>query len=184
MLYPKLLQLDVTGLPDRWVTWQEAACAYALDRVCYELGDRHITLRGGMRDGVRSTLDVSTIYATRDRSRRRWDAVPYSRRAVQARDFMTCMYCGEVFPERALTIDHIVPRAMMGPSTFMNTCAACLDCNSKKGCRTPEMAGMVLLAAPYVPSHFEALILSNRHILGDQMSYLRQGLPANSRLLQ
>lgn len=65
----------------------------------------------------------------------------------------------------------------------MNNCAACKPCNARKGCRSLEMAGMPLLATPYVPSRFEAMILANRNILADQMNYLRQGLPSTSRLL-
>ena len=32
---------------------------------------------------------------------------------------------------------------------------------------------MSLLAVPYVPNRAEGLILENRHILGDQMEFLR-----------
>lgn len=182
MRLPMMLQLDVTGMPDRWATWQQAACAYALDRVCYELGGEHFTLRGGMRNGVRTTLRISTIFATRERNRAPFGAVPYSRRAVLARDGM-CMYCGETNP-RLLNVDHLEPAARGGPSSFMNTVAACLDCNSFKGCRSPEEAGLTLLATPYIPSRFEALILANRTMLEDQGAYLRGRLPSTSRLLQ
>ena len=41
---------------------------------------------------------------------------------------------------------------------------------------------MPLLAVPYRPSWVEHLILSNRHILADQMAFLRNQLPKNARL--
>jgi hypothetical protein len=47
-----------------------------------------------------------------------------------------------------LTIDHIVPRSRGGRTTPENLCAACFDCNQRKGDRTPEEARMPLLANP------------------------------------
>jgi hypothetical protein len=42
---------------------------------------------------------------------------------------------------------------------------------------------MELLYLPYVPSHFENMILQNRNILADQMEYLIAGVPKHSRIL-
>jgi len=41
-----------------------------------------------------------------------------------------------------------------------------------------------LLYAPYIPDRAEALILSNRRILADQMEFLVAHLPKHSRVLQ
>ena len=43
-----------------------------------------------------------------------------------------CHYCGNRFPARALTMDHIVPIIRGGKSTKGNVVAACKDCNTKK----------------------------------------------------
>jgi hypothetical protein len=43
---------------------------------------------------------------------------------------------------------------------------------------------MELLYAPYVPNRAEYLILTNRRILADQMEFLAQHVPAQSRLRQ
>jgi hypothetical protein len=51
----------------------------------------------------------------------------------------------------------------------------------KKGSRTPQQAGMPLLAVPYRPSWVEHLILSNRNILADQMEFLVSHLPRERR---
>jgi hypothetical protein len=40
---------------------------------------------------------------------------------------------------------------------------------------------MPLLAVPYRPSWVEHLILSNRHILADQMAFLKSHLPKRAR---
>ncbi|MGH8078996.1 MAG: HNH endonuclease, partial [Lysobacter sp.] len=39
-----------------------------------------------------------------------------------------------------------------------------------------------LLAVPYRPSWVEHLILSNRNILADQMTFLKNQLPKNARI--
>ena len=43
------------------------------------------------------------------------------------------------------------------------------------------ITGMALLYTPYVPNKAEFLILSNRNILADQMDFLLQHLPQQSR---
>jgi 5-methylcytosine-specific restriction endonuclease McrA len=63
----------------------------------------------------------------------------------------------------------------------MNVVTACRSCNQRKSGRTPDQAGMELLYAPYVPNKAEYLILSNRHILADQMDFLVRHVTVNSR---
>jgi 5-methylcytosine-specific restriction enzyme A len=43
-----------------------------------------------------------------------------------------CHYCGEPFPPKELTMDHIVPLIRGGRSTRGNVAAACKGCNNKK----------------------------------------------------
>jgi 5-methylcytosine-specific restriction endonuclease McrA len=43
-----------------------------------------------------------------------------------------CRYCGNRFPPRALTMDHIVPIIRGGKSTKGNVAAVCKECNNKK----------------------------------------------------
>jgi 5-methylcytosine-specific restriction endonuclease McrA len=43
-----------------------------------------------------------------------------------------CHFCGQRFPPRELTMDHIVPVIRGGKSTKGNLVPACKDCNSKK----------------------------------------------------
>ena len=59
---------------------------------------------------------------------------------------------------------------------------ACKRCNNHKGSRTPEEAGMQLLAIPFVPTHAEYVYLQGRRILADQMDFLVQHFPRNSIL--
>lgn len=72
----------------------------------------------------------------------------YSKSGILRRDNYTCAYCGR----SATTIDHVVPRCQGGRSTWDNTVASCLKCNSSKGGRTPAQAGMKLQWEPFVPT--------------------------------
>ena len=70
--------------------------------------------------------------------------VAYSRRNIFKRDQHKCQY-SDVRPRPAeLTIDHVVPRAQGGQSTWENCVLACVECNHRKADRTPEQARMDL----------------------------------------
>jgi 5-methylcytosine-specific restriction endonuclease McrA len=58
----------------------------------------------------------------------------------------TCQYCGET--EGRMEIDHVVPRSAGGTDTITNLTCSCVDCNRKKGNRSPEEAGMKLRRSP------------------------------------
>ncbi|MFH0945143.1 MAG: HNH endonuclease [Planctomycetota bacterium] len=77
--------------------------------------------------------------------------VPFTRRNLYRRDRNTCQYCGEKPGTENLSIEHIVPRSMGGPTNWGNCVLACLQCNVRKGSRTPEQAGMRLLRKPGHP---------------------------------
>jgi 5-methylcytosine-specific restriction endonuclease McrA len=81
--------------------------------------------------------------------------VPFSRRGVLARDNNTCVYCGK----HAETIDHVVPRAAGGTSTYENCVAACKSCNSKKADKSIEQMGWTMPHKSMVPpSPFIAML--------------------------
>jgi 5-methylcytosine-specific restriction endonuclease McrA len=77
--------------------------------------------------------------------------VKLNRRNIYARDHNHCQYCGQKFPTSELTLDHIVPRAHGGKSSWTNLVCACVACNSRKGGRTPGQAGLKLLRKPFQP---------------------------------
>jgi 5-methylcytosine-specific restriction endonuclease McrA len=79
------------------------------------------------------------------------NAVTFSRRNVFKRDRFTCQYCGTQPGSEELTIDHVVPRAHGGTSTWTNCVLACIECNARKADRTPEQAGMPLRSQPERP---------------------------------
>lgn len=67
-----------------------------------------------------------------------------------------CQYCGMTSMERELfNIDHVMPKGKGGKTEFLNVVLSCVECNTKKGCRTPDEAGMVLLRKPFEPIYDE-----------------------------
>ena len=77
--------------------------------------------------------------------------VRFSRINLMARDDFQCQYCG-LKPKRAeLNLDHVVPRALGGKSTWENVVTSCIDCNRQKGGRTPKQASMKLMKRPERP---------------------------------
>lgn len=71
-----------------------------------------------------------------------------SRKNILLRDQNRCQYCGKHLPPVELTLDHVMPRARGGGSTWDNLVASCRRCNNVKGNRTPEEAAMKLLKKP------------------------------------
>lgn len=71
-----------------------------------------------------------------------------SRKNILMRDKFICQYCHRTVPSGELTLDHVIPRSRAGETTWENLVACCHPCNNKKGCRTPEEAGMKLARAP------------------------------------
>jgi len=77
--------------------------------------------------------------------------VRFSRINLMARDGFQCQYCG-VRPGRSeLNLDHVVPRALGGRSTWQNVVTSCVECNRRKGGRTPRQAGLKLRSRPARP---------------------------------
>ena len=82
-------------------------------------------------------------------TRWRYTAGPsWSRAGVLARDQRRCTYC----LGRATTVDHVLPRSRGGRNTWLNTVAACEECNGRKGNRIPAEAGMRMRVEPSVPT--------------------------------
>jgi 5-methylcytosine-specific restriction endonuclease McrA len=85
--------------------------------------------------------------------------VKFNRRNIFARDNNQCQYCGRKFPTSELSLDHVVPRSQGGQSTWENIVCACIDCNVRKGGRTPKQAHMSLIRKPDKPKRSPLLNL-------------------------
>jgi len=185
-----VLVVDKSGNPRDWTGLQEDACKYyAQDMVICDLGSPIYTFHGGKNSkGEQSKIVINSIimvtgpvfgndFYTRE-------TIYAERGILYARDMFLCCYCGIVFPEKHLTIDHVIPRAHGGKHTWNNTVTSCKSCNHGKADRTPEQAGMQMLYVPYAPNLQEKLLLQKRNVLVDQMEYLLAQIPKKSRVHQ
>jgi 5-methylcytosine-specific restriction endonuclease McrA len=100
---------------------------------------------------VRFRLRVPEVITLTGYDRLPAAAVTFSRRNIFKRDRYTCQYCGVQPGTEELTIDHVIPRAQGGTSTWDNCVLACLDCNARKADRTPQQARMPLRHTPRRP---------------------------------
>ncbi len=183
----KVLKLSAQGLPQSWISLQQAVIHYASGDVRWESGGEVAVFHGGHNaiTGAQSIITVNSIIGTRGVP----SINPFKLRPgltnnkLFSRDRSICAYCGQHFQDEDLTREHIIPFAQKGVDSWMNVVTACRPCNHRKSSRTPEQAQMPLLYAPYVPSLWEDFILRNRRILADQMEFLMTHLPRSSRLV-
>jgi len=183
-----VLALDVSGLPRKWVSFDDAITYEAKNLVAWTMGNVVAKYNGGVqKDGSRSYLETHSIIAIKGNGFNpgKFPTVSLTNRTLFGRDRHMCAYCGDHFTGTGnLSRDHIIPRSRGGEDSWMNVVTACKVCNQRKGDKTLKECRMELLYVPYVPNHYENLILLNRSILQDQMEYLISGVPKNSRVLQ
>ncbi len=126
-----------------------------------EMSELRSELRDGDEDWIRTVtfeLQVPRIIRLN-----RYDRVPrqtlrFNRRNLFARDDHRCQYCGRSKPTSQLSFDHVMPRSRGGPTNWENVVTACLDCNTKKGGRTPQEARMKLISNPKKPKFSPVLV--------------------------
>jgi 5-methylcytosine-specific restriction endonuclease McrA len=188
-IFQQVLRTDVAGMPLEWIDYREAVRLYHTGQVAYACGTLIYTLHGGYNaiTGRRSSVDVNSIIATQGTHQslaaaREHYVPPLNNRTLFRRDANLCLYCGMQFTGRELTRDHVTPISQGGRDLWTNVATACRRCNNHKGGRTPEQAGMQLIAIPFTPSYAEYIYLKGRRVLADQMEYLLAHIPRSSPL--
>jgi 5-methylcytosine-specific restriction endonuclease McrA len=79
-----------------------------------------------------------------------YKGVTLTRQNIFKRDNFECQYCGT---RKDLTLDHVIPSSKGGQHTWSNLVTACKSCNTRKGDRSPEEAGMIIMKKPHKPSY-------------------------------
>lgn len=150
--------LNITG-------WQRAVCLIFSGKAeMLEEGDRMIR-------SVSTELRLPSVIRMNYYIKKPRLFVPLSRSNVFMRDRYTCQYCGQARRSPELTLDHIVPRSLGGETCWENIVTACRRCNTKKGNRTTEMAGMKLLKRPRTPQFTPSIQASFRSEWGKYIPY-------------
>jgi 5-methylcytosine-specific restriction endonuclease McrA len=190
-LSQQVLRTDVAGMPLEWIDYREAVRLYHTEQVAYTCGTPLFRIFGGTNalSGLRSSVEVNSIVATIGRThgiaelRERYTP-PLNNKTLFRRDGYLCLYCGQHFMVRDLTRDHVRPLSQGGGDLWQNVVSACRRCNNHKGGRTPEQAGLQLLAVPFTPTYAEYIYLKGRRVLADQMEFLLAHIPRSSPLHQ
>ena len=189
-LLPKVLKLDIAGNPMEWMSYQDSATCYAKQNVAWSAAELDFDIHGGINaaTGEQSVLTINTIIAVKGKISQKAliaaNRIPLENPALFRRDQNMCAYCGDVFPEKKLTRDHVIPTANNGKNVWTNVVTCCGPCNHEKGHKSLDELGWQLLYVPYRPNKAEQLILLNKRILEDQMQFLLKHVPEHSRLLK
>lgn len=145
---------DLSGLPPRVIAagagWpgdpERFVAAVVAAGFLDQVGDS--LLLHDWHDYAGRLMEQRRLNAERNKRKRQLYDDPVLTSAVRQRDGDTCRYCGKTVNWRDRksptggTYDHVDPD---GPNTVENVVVACRGCNSRKGRRTPEEAGMILL---------------------------------------
>ncbi len=150
----RTLLLANTYEPLKVISWQRAITLLCLNKVeILESYDKE----------VRSTSIVFKMPAVARLIRafkRHKKPVKFSRINIYARDRYCCQYCGSQKLMSELTYDHVIPRSQRGKTVWENIVSCCIECNTKKGDRTPEQAGMRLKKKPIQPKWIPAVTIT------------------------
>ena len=112
------------------LTWQESIKLIWLDRInVLEWHDDWQVHSPSV------TLTVPSVIIVRDFVKRRFNT-NFSRSNVYLRDNYMCQYCKQMFSNKELTLDHVIPRSKGGKTTWTNIVSACKQCNNQKGSHT------------------------------------------------
>lgn len=79
---------------------------------------------------ILKNLDIDESFKKKEKSKAR--AMRNSQWWKRKRSTGICHYCGNKFPPKELTMDHIVPISRGGRSVKGNIVPCCKECNTKK----------------------------------------------------
>lgn len=141
----RVLVLDQSYMPISVVSLKRAMTYIAKDKV-EVIRQYERTIRSAHAYWKMPAVVRFTIKFNRPRK-----IVKFSRKNVYARDRWHCQYCRHKFEPCELTYDHVVPKSRGGKTEWDNIVTCCIECNMKKGDKTPQEAGMVLHKIPTKP---------------------------------
>jgi 5-methylcytosine-specific restriction endonuclease McrA len=97
----------------------------------------------------------------------------FGTRGIWQRDGGVCQYTGRKLAPGEGNIDHVVPRARGGNSSWENCVLAHREINSRKADRLPHEAGLRLLRRPAAPRALPvSVLIRNLHEIPDWQAFL------------
>lgn len=156
--------LDNAFLPVKIVAWEKAMLLFLTGRaeVVEEYSDLKIR-------SPRKAFNLPKILRLFGRNKSR-NEVKFNRYNVFHRDNYNCQYCGENFPQKELTLDHVIPRSKGGKTSWENVVTCCSVCNHKKGNKMPEDFHLKLKQKPFRPKWTPRMSIKTRKDDPDEWS--------------
>ncbi len=147
----QVLLLNITYEPLKVIDWKRAISLLLLGKVeVLEEYTRAI-------HSVSFTIKLPSVIRLLRLVKRPKTPIKFSRQNIYSRDKYRCQYCGGSFPAEELTYDHVIPKSRGGKTKWTNIVTCCVDCNRRKGGRTPQEAKMKLVREPTRPTWLPAL---------------------------
>lgn len=146
-----VLLLSISYEPIKVIDWKKAITMLFLGKV--EVIEEY----GHDIHSVSFTIKLPSVVRLLNAVKRNSKPVKFSRQNIYARDRYKCQYCGEKYPPEDLTYDHVLPKSRGGRTEWTNIVTCCIDCNRKKGGKTPREASMKLLKKPVMPAWVPAV---------------------------
>jgi len=149
-----VLLLNATYEPLRVITWQRAIRLLTLGKVeVIEETDREIR-------SVSFVIRLPSVVRLLRLIRPRRQPIKFSRQNIYLRDNFRCQYCGARVTSQELNLDHVIPRALGGKTTWENIVTCCIPCNVQKGGNTPEAVGLRLIQRPVKPDRLPGVAIT------------------------
>jgi 5-methylcytosine-specific restriction endonuclease McrA len=147
----QVLLLNITYEPLKVINWKKAITLFLLEKVeVLEEYNREI-------HSVSFTIKLPAVVRLLRLVKKPKTPVKFSRQNIYARDKYRCQYCGGRFSIEELTYDHVIPKYRGGKTRWDNIVTCCIECNRKKGGRTPPEAHMKLIRKPSQPKWLPAI---------------------------
>lgn len=142
-----VLKLDSSFKPIEVITWEEAIVLTWLKKAwAVEYTDKWV-------HSAQKAFQIPSVIVLFRYIDEKFFTLPCTRKNILLRDENRCQYCANQFREGDLTIDHVLPRAKGGKSSWDNVVAACKPCNQKKRDFLLEQAPVKLIRLPRKPSY-------------------------------
>ncbi|MCF8144735.1 MAG: HNH endonuclease [Deltaproteobacteria bacterium] len=147
----QVLLLNITYEPLKIINWKKAITLSMLGKV--EVLEEY----GREIHSVSFTIKLPSVVRLLRMVKKPKNAVKFSRQNIYARDKYQCQYCGRKLPVEELSYDHVIPKSRGGRTLWTNIVTSCMDCNRRKGGRTPNEANMTLIRQPARPTWLPSL---------------------------
>lgn len=149
-----VLLLNISYEPLKVINWKKAITLLCLGKV--EVIEEY----GTDIHSVSFSIKLPSVVRLLKVVKRNTGPVKFSRQNIYARDRYKCQYCGQKFSTEELTYDHVYPKSRGGKTGWENIVTCCIDCNRRKGGRTPGEASMMLIRKPVMPKWVPAVRLT------------------------